>query len=49
MALRHVPVGLRHKLSATAGPEGNPMSARAAAANRDVYINRVRGLVAVAG
>jgi glycosyltransferase involved in cell wall biosynthesis len=49
MALRHVPVGLRHKLSATAGPEGNPMSARAAAANRDVYINRVRGLMAVAG
>lgn len=45
MRLRNVNVGLRHKLSATAGPDGNPESAPAAAHNRDLYLDRIRSVL----
>jgi GT2 family glycosyltransferase len=45
MRLRHVNVGLHHKLSATAGPDGNPSAAPAAAHNRAIYINQARSVL----
>lgn len=46
MTLRNVKVGLHHKLSATAGPDGNPDAAPAAAHNRALYITRARSVLA---
>jgi len=46
MTLRHLNVGLHHKLSATAGPDGNPSAAPAAAHNRALYISRARSVLA---
>jgi GT2 family glycosyltransferase len=46
MTLRHLNVGLHHKLSATAGPDGNPDAAPAAAHNRALYITRARSVLA---
>lgn len=46
MSLRHLNVGLHHKLSATAGPDGNPSAAPAAAHNRALYISRARSVLA---
>ena len=45
MRLRHVNVRLRHKLSQTAGPDGNPDSAPAAAANRSLYLAEARSVL----
>ena len=45
MRLRHVNVGLHHKLSVTAGPDGNPDAAPAAAANRALYLTTVRSVL----
>ena len=48
MTLREVPIGLRHKFNATAGPASDPLVRKATEANRAKYVARTRELLSSA-